>query len=131
RAVEAQVEARALMRSTNDILSPAHGKPIIFPTQDIVLGLYFMTRDKLGAGGDDRRFASFDEVRIAYDQGEVELQARIRVRVPEALGGDGQLVPSTVGRVLLYEIVPHEVPFADVNKNMKKQEAGSPHRLPS
>ncbi|TMA73268.1 MAG: DNA-directed RNA polymerase subunit beta', partial [Deltaproteobacteria bacterium] len=124
-SVEAQVEARALMMSTNNILSPAHGKPIIVPTQDIVLGLYFMTRDKLGAGGDDRRFASFDEVRIAYDQGEVELQARIRVRVPEALGGDGQLVPSTVGRVLLYEIVPHEIPFADVNKIMKKKELGT------
>src|SRR5437667_313768 len=124
-SVEAQVEARALMMSTNNILSPAHGKPIIVPTQDIVLGLYFMTRDKLGAGGDDRRFASFDEVRIAYDQGEVELRARIRVRVPEALGGDGQLVPSTVGRVLLYEIVPHEIPFADVNKIMKKKELGT------
>src|SRR5437667_387019 len=124
-SLEAQLEARVLMMSTNNILSPAHGKPIIVPTQDIVLGLYFMTRDKLGAGGDDRRFASFDEVRIAYDQGEVELQARIRVRVPEALGGDGQLVPSTVGRVLLYEIVPHEIPFADVNKIMKKKELGT------
>src|SRR5881628_1939714 len=124
-SVEAQVESRALMMSTNNILSPAHGKPIIVPTQDIVLGLYFMTRDKLGARGDGRAFASFDEVRIAYDQGEVELQARIRVRVPEALGGDGQLVPSTVGRVLLYEIVPHEIPFADVNKIMKKKELGT------
>ncbi|HSV07873.1 MAG TPA: DNA-directed RNA polymerase subunit beta' [Candidatus Binatus sp.] len=123
-SVEAQVEARALMMSTNNILSPAHGKPIIVPTQDIVLGLYFMTRDKLTSRGDGRTFASFDEVRIAYDQGEVELQARIRVRVPAVAGGDGQLVPSTVGRVLLYEIVPHEIPFADVNKIMKKKELG-------
>src|ERR671930_122568 len=78
-SVEAQVEARALMMSTNNILSPAHGKPIIVPTQDIVLGLYFMTREKLGAKGEGKAFASFDGVRMAYDQREVELQARIRV----------------------------------------------------
>src|SRR5947199_310981 len=91
-SVEAQVEARALMMSTNNILSPAHGKPIIVPTQDIVLGLYFMTREKLGAKGEGRAFSNFDEVRIAYDQDEFELQARIRVRVPAAAGGNGQLV---------------------------------------
>src|SRR5262249_43207141 len=102
-SVEAQVEARALMMSTNNILSPAHGKPIIVPTQDIVLGLYFMTREHLGAKGEGRAFANFDEVRIAYDQGEVDLQARIRVRVPAVGGGTGELVESTVGRVLLYE----------------------------
>jgi DNA-directed RNA polymerase subunit beta' len=124
-SVEAQVEARALMMSTNNILSPAHGKPIIVPTQDIVLGLYFMTREKLGAQGENSAFANFDEVRIAYDQGEVSLQARIRVRVPAAGGGTGQLVDSTVGRVLLYEIVPHEIPFAEVNKVMKKKELGA------
>src|SRR5213593_710517 len=124
-SVEAQVEARALMMSTNNILSPAHGKPIIVPTQDIVLGLYFMTREKLGAKGEGRAFSNFDEVRIAYDQGEVDLQARIRVRVPAAGGGkNGELVESTAGRVLLYEIVPHEIPFADVNKVMKKKELG-------
>src|SRR5712691_386789 len=81
-SVEAQVEARALMMSTNNILSPAHGKPIIVPTQDIVLGLYFMTREKLAAKGEGHAFANFDEVRIAYDQSEVDLQAKIRVRVP-------------------------------------------------
>ena len=123
-SVEAQVEARALMMSTNNILSPAHGKPIIVPTQDIVLGLYFMTREKLGAKGEGKAFASFDEVRMAYDQREVELQARIRVRAPAAAGGNGELVESTVGRVLLYEIVPHEIPFAEVNKVMKKKELG-------
>src|SRR6184192_3394136 len=80
-SVEAQVEARALMMSTNNILSPAHGKPIIVPTQDIVLGLYFMTREHLAAQGQGHTFANFDEVRIAYDQGEVALQARIKVRV--------------------------------------------------
>src|SRR5881396_192068 len=105
-SVEAQVEARALMMSTNNILSPAHGKPIIVPTQDIVLGLYFMTREKLGA------------------KGEGKLQARMKVRVPAMAGGNGGLVDSTVGRVLLYEIVPHEIPFAEVNKVMKKKELG-------
>src|SRR5437870_1483100 len=123
-SVEAQVEARALMMSTNNILSPAHGKPIIVPTQDIVLGLYFMTREKLGAKGEGKAFSSFDEVRIAFDQREVDLQARIRVRMPAAAGGNGALIESTVGRVLLYEIVPHEIPFAEVNKVMKKKELG-------
>src|SRR5712692_612878 len=123
-SVEAQVEARALMMSTNNILSPAHGKAIIGPTQDIVLGLYFMTREKLGAKGEGKAFSSFDEVRIAFDQREVDLQARIRVRMPAAAGGNGQLIESTVGRVLLYEIVPHEIPFAEVNKVMKKKELG-------
>ncbi|HWQ27702.1 MAG TPA: DNA-directed RNA polymerase subunit beta', partial [Dehalococcoidia bacterium] len=124
-SVEAQVEARALMMSTNNILSPAHGKPIIVPTQDIVLGLYFMTRERLNARGTGHTFASFDEVRIAYDQGEVDLQAKIRVRVPASAGGNGALVDTTVGRVLLYEIVPPEIPFADVNKVMKKKELGT------
>src|SRR5213592_1604736 len=123
-SVEAQVEARALMMSTNNILSPAHGKQIIVPTQDIVLGLYFMTREKLGAKGEGKAFSSFDEVRIAFDQREVDLQARIKVRMPAAAGGNGALVESTVGRVLLYEIVPHEIPFAEVNKVMKKKELG-------
>src|SRR2546429_9681426 len=95
-SVEAQVEARSLMMSTNNILSPAHGKPIIVPTQDIVLGLYFMTREHLAAQGQGRTFANFDEVRIAYDQSEVDLQARIKVRVPGAVGGNGQVVDSTV-----------------------------------
>jgi DNA-directed RNA polymerase subunit beta' len=123
-SVEAQVEARALMMSTNNILSPAHGKPIIVPTQDIVLGLYFMTRERLGAPGEGRAYSNFDEVRIAFDQREVDLQTRIRVRVPAAGGGTGELVESTVGRVLLYEIVPREIPFAEVNKVMKKKELG-------
>jgi len=123
-SVEAQVEARALMMSTNNILSPANGKPIIVPSQDIVLGLYFMTREQVGAVGDGKAFSGFDEVRIAYDQEAVGLQARIRVRVPQAAGGTGQLVETTVGRVLLYDIVPREISFAEVNKVMKKRELG-------
>ena len=133
-SIEAQIEARVLMMSTNNILSPAHGKPIIVPTQDIVLGLYYMTRERPLARGEGKFFASPDEVRIAYDHGEVDLHARIKVRMPvgrrmaatqavdeedEHRRGAGALdvssagrrasferVETTVGRVLLYEIVP-------------------------
>jgi len=115
-SVEAQMEARVLMMSTNNILSPAHGKPVISPTQDIVLGIYYLTRPREEATGEGRAFASFDEVRIAYDAGAVGLQARIRVRV------DGKLTETTVGRVLLNEVVPPEVPFSQVNKVMKKRD---------
>jgi DNA-directed RNA polymerase subunit beta' len=124
-SVEAQVEARALMMSTNNILSPANGRPIIVPTQDIVLGLYFMTRERLAARGEGKAFSSFNEVRIAFDQNEVDLQAKIRVRVPVEAGGTAGLVDTTVGRVLLYDIVPVEISFAEVNKVMKKKELGS------
>jgi DNA-directed RNA polymerase subunit beta' len=117
-SVEAQVEARGLMMSTNNILSPANGKPIIVPTQDIVLGLYYMTRERPEAPGAGKRFADPDEVRIAYDHGAVDLHTPIGVRM------DGKLVDSTVGRVLLYEIVPPEIPFAEVNRVMKKKELG-------
>ncbi|MBI3249693.1 MAG: DNA-directed RNA polymerase subunit beta' [Deltaproteobacteria bacterium] len=115
-SVEAQVEARALMMSTNNILSPAHGKAIIGPTQDIVLGLYSMTRERPGVHGEDKRFSNPAEVRLAYDQGAVHLQARIKVRI------NGELLQTTVGRVLLSEITPPEIPFADVNRVMKKKE---------
>ncbi|MGH7803110.1 MAG: DNA-directed RNA polymerase subunit beta', partial [Candidatus Binatia bacterium] len=123
-SVEAQVEARALMMSTNNILSPANGRPIIVPSQDIVLGLYYMTRDRAFAKGEGKKFASFDEVRIAYDQGEVDLQAKVHVRVPASAGGDGKTVETTVGRVLLYDICPPELSFREVNKVMKKKELG-------
>ena len=118
-SVEAQVEARALMMSTNNILSPANGKPIIVPSQDIVLGLYYLTRERPNAKGAGKVLASPAEVRIAYDQDEVALQARIRVRV------DGEMYDSTVGRVLLYEIVPPQIPFREVNHVMKKKELGN------
>src|ERR687893_802690 len=108
-SLEAQVEARALMMSTNNILSPANGKPIIVPTQDIVLGLYYMTRDRLQAKGSGRIFSSPTEVRIAYDQGEVEIQAPITVRM------NGERVDTTVGRILVYEVVPSEIAFKEVN----------------
>src|SRR5260221_330555 len=150
-STEAQVESRALMMSTNNILSPASGKPIIVPTQDMVLGLYYMTRERPLARGEGKFFASPAEVRIAYDHDEVDLHARIMVRMPvvrmaaaQALdeedehrrgagpsmssvaGADGhERVETTVGRVLLYEIVPPVVPFAEVNKTMKKKELGN------
>ncbi|MGE5663820.1 MAG: DNA-directed RNA polymerase subunit beta', partial [Deltaproteobacteria bacterium] len=116
-SIEAQMEARVLMMSTNNILSPAHGKPVISPTQDIVLGIYYLTRVREGVKGEGRKFSGFEEVRIAYDAGEVDLQARIKVRV----NGKGKLVDSTCGRVLLYEIVPPEVAYSYVNKVMKKK----------
>ncbi len=118
-SVEAQVEARALMMSTNNILSPANGRPIIVPTQDIVLGLYYMTRERPMVKGANKAFSSPEEVRIAYDQGEVHLQAHVRVRM------NGKLVDTTVGRILLCEIVPPEISFAEVNRVMKKKELGA------
>ena len=117
-SIEAQVESRALMMSTNNILSPAHGKAVIAPTQDIVLGLYSITRERPGVLGEGKIFSSSDEVRVAYDQKMVELQAQIKVRI------EGKLVDTTVGRVILYEIVPPEIPFSEVNKAMKKKELG-------
>ena len=114
-SVEAQTEARVLMMSTNNILSPAHGKPIIVPTQDIVMGLYYMTREKEYAKGEGKIFASPEEVRIAYDAKAVDMQARITVRM------NGQKVETTVGRILLREVVPEEIPFALINRVMNKK----------
>ncbi len=118
-SVEAQVEARSLMMSTNNILSPAHGKAVIAPTQDVVLGLYNATRERAGAPGEGKVFSSPGEVRVAYDQGAVDLQAKITVRL------DGDRVETTVGRILLAEIAPPEIPFSDINQVMKKKELGA------
>jgi len=115
-SVEAQAEARILMMSTNNILSPANGKPIIVPTQDIVLGIYYMTRERPYVKGEGKVFSNPDEVRVAYDANEVDLHAKIKVRM------DGELVETTVGRVLLKEILPEEIPFHLINKVMKKGE---------
>ncbi len=101
-SVEAQIEARVLMLSSNNILSPANGSPIIVPSQDIVLGLYYMTRGIPGRRGDGKYFSNPEEVRVAYDDGKIDLHAEISVRM------DGKRVETTVGRILLWEIIPEE-----------------------
>src|SRR5262244_858843 len=118
-SIEAQMEARALMMSTNNILSPANGKPIIVPTQDMVLGIYYMTRPREFAKGEGRVFASPDEVRAAYDHGEVDLQAKVVCRI------DGVRKDTTVGRVLLSDIVPKKVGFDAINKVLDKKQLGA------
>jgi len=118
-SVEAQVEARVLMMSTNNILSPAHGKPIIVPSQDMVLGIYYMTREKPGARGEGKIFSSTDEVEAAYASGAVELHARVTCRI------NGGREETTVGRALLYEVMPTELPFRLINRLMGKKELAS------
>ena len=101
-SVEAQIEARILMLSSNNILSPANGTPIIVPSQDIVLGIYYMTREISGCRGEDRIFACPEEVRSAYDADVLDLHSRITVRM------DGKHIPTTTGRILLWEIIPKD-----------------------
>ncbi|MEK6554502.1 MAG: DNA-directed RNA polymerase subunit beta', partial [Bdellovibrionota bacterium] len=115
-SVEAQVEARVLMMSTNNVLSPANGKPIINPSQDIVLGIYWMTRIRPGAKGTGRIFSGIDEVIYAYDTGQVDLQAACKVRLKGA-----KVVEASVGRAILSDIVPDGVPFEQVNRVMTKK----------
>ncbi len=127
---EAQNEAVELMLSTKNILSPAHGKPLATPSQDIVLGCYYLTKPYPGVEGEGMVFADPDEVRCAYDHGVVNLHAQIKVRLPETVVHpktgkekiEYKLVETTTGRVLMYEIVPEEIPFALVNRTMNKKE---------
>jgi len=128
-SLEAQLEARTLMLSSNNILSPANGDPIIVPSQDIVLGLYYMTREKINARGEGMMFGNIGEVQRAYDTQQAEINARIRVRVKEyALDAAGERRESvtaydtTVGRALLSEILPTGLPFELINKPLKKKE---------
>ncbi len=128
-SLEAQLEARALMMSTNNILSPANGEPIIVPTQDVVLGLYYMTRVLPGAKGEGMSFSSVAEVNRAYANREVEIQASITVRVRETrILDDGQREEfverreTTVGRALLWEVVPKGMPFELINRVLKKKQ---------
>ena len=118
-SIEAQMEARVLMMSTNNILSPASGKPIIVPTQDMVLGIYYMTRPREFAHGEGMVFASPAEARAAYDQGAVALQAKIKCRI------NGKRYDTTVGRTLLWDIVPKKMSFDDVNKVLDKKQLGN------
>ena len=115
-SIEAQIEARVLMMSTNNILSPAHGKPIIVPSQDIVLGMYYMTRERPYARGEGKVFSNPVEVRFAFDSGVVDLQAKVKCRI------NGALETTTVGRALLSEIIPTEIEFKAYNKVLGKKE---------
>ncbi|MEO1582644.1 MAG: DNA-directed RNA polymerase subunit beta' [Pseudomonadota bacterium] len=124
-SIEAQLEARALMMSSNNILSPANGDPIIVPSQDVVLGLYFMTRERVNAKGEGQVFADVQEVHRAYEAGVCDLQAQIKVRLNVSTQEDAErsmrLVDTTVGRALLSEILPEGVPFDLVNQHMTKK----------
>src|SRR6516225_4842828 len=127
-SLEAQLEARALMMSSNNILSPANGDPIIVPSQDVVLGLYYMTRECIGAKGEGMLFADVHEVHRAYESRGVDLQARCRVRLREYLRGEGgtlsertRSVDTTVGRALLFEILPRGLSFDLINQDMTKK----------
>jgi DNA-directed RNA polymerase subunit beta' len=115
-SIEAQVEARVLMMAVNNILSPANGKPIMLPTQDMVLGIYYLMKERKGAIGEGKYFSDPADVRIAYDAGLLSEHAKITVRL------NGESVETTVGRILFYEIVPEEIPFSKINRDMTKKE---------
>ena len=118
--LEAQLEARALMMSTNNILSPADGAPIINPTQDVVLGLYYMTRDNANASGGGRVFSNPDEVLRAYETENLEIHSPVKVRVEHA-NGETSLEETTVGRILIWRITPVEVGFNNINNVLNKK----------
>src|SRR5690606_21850591 len=122
-SLEAQMEARTLMLASNNVLSPANGEPIIVPSQDIVLGLYYMTREKVAARGENMRFANVSEVQRAYESGQVDLHARVTVRIKEYdVDHEGNKqekttrYETTVGRALLSEILPADLPFSYIDK---------------
>ena len=131
-SIEAQLEARTLMMSSNNILSPAHGEPIIVPTQDVVLGLYYMTRERVDARGTGMVFADIAEVHRAFQCGAVDLHARIKARIRDVVFTDDgeaeervQLCDTTVGRALLSEIMPPGLSFDLVNRLMNKKAISS------
>ncbi len=115
-SIEAQMEARVLMMSVNNILSPASGKPIMTPSQDMVLGCYWLTKERAGAKGEGKIFATREETRVAYDAGEVEEHTKVQIRL------DGKRVDTTVGRILMSEIFPPQVPFSAINRVLNKKE---------
>ncbi|MBM4140819.1 MAG: DNA-directed RNA polymerase subunit beta' [Nitrospira sp.] len=138
-SIEAQIEARVLMMSVNNILSPANGKPIVVPTQDMVLGIYYLMKEKKGALGEkvtdqeinkikdpaeklkaklQGKYPSPKDVRIAYDSGQLSEHARIEVKI------DGDFVETTTGRIIFSEILPEQIPFSMINKDMTKKEIG-------
>jgi len=128
-SIEAQMEARTLMLASNNVLFPASGEPSIVPSQDVVLGLYYATRDRINAKGEGMIFADIAEVQRALDNAQVEVTAKVAVRLTEFVKGeDGEFTPvtklvdTTVGRALLSEILPKGLPFAHINKALKKKE---------
>ena len=127
-SIEAQLEARSLMMSTNNILSPANGEPIIVPSQDVVLGLYFITRESAGVKGEGMLFSNVSEVHRAYSAGHINLHAKITVRIPQVNKDENgepvetvERFETTVGRALLSEILPDGLSFELVNKAMDKR----------
>jgi len=126
-SLEAQLEARVLMMASNNILSPANGDPIIVPSQDVVLGLYWMSRERVAAMGEGMVCSDVAEVHRAYESGALDLQAKIKVRLRD-FDENGKelfrLMDTTTGRALLSEILPAGIPFATVNKTMTKKEIG-------
>ena len=117
-SIEAQIETRVLMMSINNILSSANGKPIVVPTQDMVLGIYYLTKEKKGAKGEGKTFANTEDVRIAYDAGILEEHTTIKVRM------NGDFIETTTGRILFSEILPKAIPFSMVNRDITKKEIG-------
>ncbi len=128
-SIEAQMEARALMLASNNVLFPANGEPSIVPSQDVVLGLYYATRERVNGKGEGMVFSDLAEVHRALDNGVVEITARVSVRLTEWVKGkddefvaETRLVDTTVGRALLSEILPKGLPFSNLNKTLKKKE---------
>ncbi len=115
-SVEAQTECRVLLLSTNNILLPANGVPVVYPTQDMVLGLFYMTLERKGKKGEGKVFKDVEEALLAYQEGAVDLQAKIKVRM------NGKKVETTVGRLIFSTIVPEEIPFEEYNKPLRKKE---------
>ena len=129
-SVEAQMECRTLMLASNNVLFPSNGEPSIVPSQDVVLGLYYTTRDRINGKGEGLIFSDTGEVQRAFDAGEVSLNSRINVRLTEysknketgEFEGSTKLWETTAGRALLSEILPKGLPFANINKALKKKE---------
>ena len=128
-SLEAQMEARTLMMASNNVLSPANGEPIIVPSQDIVLGLYYMTRERINAKGEGMMFADTDEVRRAWQSGLLDLSAKVVVRIKERVPDENGEIVNTVtryetvaGRALLSEILPRGLSYPHINKVLKKKE---------
>ncbi|PHS24180.1 MAG: DNA-directed RNA polymerase subunit beta' [Methylophaga sp.] len=130
-SLEAQIEARTLMMATNNILSPANGEPVIVPSQDVVLGLYYMTRDRINEKGEGIKFADLSELKRAYDNGAASIHAKITVRLeetditlPEVEQTRIVRVDTTVGRAILFDILPTGLPFSVVDRTMTKKAIG-------